>query len=320
MRLKRFQTGNDIIIAVEHNARWIPLDKLDGFTHNHLDTIEILDQWEVLKPEIDNALAQPGNEKLPGIPEGASPILPFEPRSFRDFMLSEKHAIDAGHGMVKHFLPALYPVIQLYEKITRRTFPALRPKPIWYRQPVYYMGNHLNFVTDGNEIKWPSFTNALDYELEMGFVITKPLKDADREDALKSIGGFVIVNDFSARDVQLDEMRSGLGPQKAKHFINAMSAEIIPADEVLPFIDTLKASVQINGERLCSTQMDFQHHSIADVLVHVSMSEQLHPGELFAMGTLPGGCALENDCWLKPGDCVELSIERIGTLTNVITR
>ncbi len=113
-------------------------------------------------------------------------------------------------------------------------------------------------------------------------------------------------------------MRSGLGPQKAKHFINVMSAEIVPSDEVLPNIEALQAEVRINGKTVCSTRTQFEHHSIADLLVHVSKGEQLHPGELFATGTIPGGCALENDCWVKPGDRLELYIERIGTLTNII--
>ncbi|MBN1654267.1 MAG: fumarylacetoacetate hydrolase family protein, partial [Deltaproteobacteria bacterium] len=179
-------------------------------------------------------------------------------------------------------------------------------------------GDHLNFVTEGAEILWPTYTQALDYEIEIGFVITKPLMNASAEEALQAIGGFVIVNDISARDVQLAEMGSGFGPQKSKHFINVMSSQVVTADEILPRINRLKAEIRINGKTVRATGSDFRHHSIADALVHVSKGAQLHPGELFATGTLPGGCALENDNWLKVGDRIELFIDRIGALTNTI--
>jgi hypothetical protein len=292
MKLKRFQTRDTVIIAVDYKSQWVPLNILNGFS-DQTDIIEILDQWPTLKSRVEKELGQlDGN--LPAIPKDAKTILPFEPKSFRDFMLSEKHAIDAARGLAKRFLPALYPIVYIYEKITGGTFPALKPKALWYKQPTYYMGNHLNFLTEDATIEWPGYTNALDYELELGFVITKPLKDAGREEALGAIGGFVIYNDISARDVQLAEMRSGFGPQKAKHFNNVMSAEIVTADEILPHVESLKSEVRINGELVCSTKPQFVHFSMADILMHASKGEQLHPGELFAIGTLPGGCALEN--------------------------
>src|SRR6185437_10945186 len=112
--------------------------------------------------------------------------------------------------------------------------------------PVYYMGNHLTFAADGDDISVPPYTRALDYELELGFVLAHPLRDANATQAEAAIGGFVVLNDFSARDVQLAEMRSGFGPQKAKHFCNAMSAAVVTPDEVLPHLGTLSAEVLIN--------------------------------------------------------------------------
>jgi 2-keto-4-pentenoate hydratase/2-oxohepta-3-ene-1,7-dioic acid hydratase in catechol pathway len=303
---------------VQYESRWITLNSLSGLADQTHDMIALLDQWPQLERKVEEALK---NAEIPlvEVPEGAKPMLPFEPKSFRDFMLSEAHAINAGRGMVKRFVPKAYRTLRLYEAITRRTFPPIRPKPLWYKKPIYYLGDHLNFVTQGAEIVWPDYTRALDYEIELGFVITKPLMNASREEALGAIGGFVIVNDISARDVQLAEMSSGFGPQKSKHFINVMSAQIVTADEILPEINNLKAEVRINGKTVCTTGSDFRHHSIADALMHVSKGAQLHPGELFATGTLPGGCALENDNWLRVGDRIELTIDRIGTLSNTIT-
>lgn len=109
--------------------------------------------------------------------------LPFEPRSFRDFMLFEEHAIAAARGYARRFMPAAYPIANAYERLTGKTFPGFKPKPLWYRQPTYYMGNHLTFVPSGTPIETPSYTQALDYELELGFVLDKPpQRDADRSD------------------------------------------------------------------------------------------------------------------------------------------
>jgi len=233
-------------------------------------------------------------------------------------MLSETHAVDAARGMVKRFMPKVAPFPRIYEKITGKVFPAFKPKPIWYRQPVYYFGNHLNMVTDGAVVPWPDYTTALDYELELAFVITRSLYNATAEEALSAVGGFLILNDFSARDKQLEEMRSGFGPQKSKHFINALSHTVATAGDILPQVDQLKGEVRINGRPVCTTSTAGMQHTIADVLAHVSRSEHLHPGELFGLGTLPGGCGMENGHWLRRGDRIELAIDAVGSLGNTI--
>jgi len=70
------------------------------------------------------------------------------------------------------------PIVSAFESITGKTYPKLRPKKIWYEKPIYYMGSHINFYTDGETIPWPAYTRALDYELEIGMVIAKPLYNA----------------------------------------------------------------------------------------------------------------------------------------------
>ncbi len=109
------------------------------------------------------------------------------------------------------------------------------------------MSNHLSFVPSGTPVAVPSYSAALDFELEIGFVLAAPLFNASAAEALDAIGAFVVVNDFSARDVQRAEMATGLGPQKAKHFASSMSVLAVTADEILPHIDELTGSVTING-------------------------------------------------------------------------
>lgn len=313
MRLARFRHEGSAVIAARTQDGWTPVPQLLPDAPD--DMVALLDAWPGLKVRAEEAIASGAWRALP---EDAEPLLPFRPASLRDFMLSEKHAVEAARGYLRRFRPRLLRVVNGYEKLTGGTFPALRPKPIWYRQPVYYLTNHLNVVTEGATIDWPEYTAALDYELELAFVITKPLLDATAGQAREAIGGFLILNDFSARDVQLEEMKSGFGPQKCKHFVNAFSASVATADDILPRLEKLEGEVRINGERVVVTNNSDLRHGAADVLVHVSRSERLHPGEVFGLGTMPGGCAMENGRWLAPGDEIELRIEGIGSLTNRI--
>lgn len=233
-------------------------------------------------------------------------------------MLYESHVVNASRGYARRFLPKLHGLASAYEALTRRTFPAFKPRPLWYRQPIYYMGNHLAFVPSGTPVRGPSYTTALDYELELGFVLARPLFNASPEQALAAIGAFVVLNDISARDVQRDEMQSGFGPQKAKHFLSSMSETAVTADAVLPFVDDLQASIRINGREVAATSTGGMRYSLGEVLAHASRDERLFPGELFGTGTLPGGCALENGSWLRPGDVLHLQIDRVGEIEHHI--
>lgn len=248
----------------------------------------------------------------------AKKILPFKPAAYRDFMLYEQHAINAARGFVRKYLPHLLPIIDKYETENDDIFPELKPKKRWYDYPIYYLGNHLNFVSDGDEIQVPAYTQELDYELELGVVLCRPLKNASPEDAEKAIGGFAVFNDFSARDVQLSEMEAGFGPMKSKNFSNSISNEIISADEILPVIDNLEVSVKINGEKIAENTTAGMYHSIPEAIAYASREEQLYPGEFFGSGTIPRCTGIENGRFLKRSDTITLEIKGIGTLTNKI--
>ncbi|MBX7451084.1 fumarylacetoacetate hydrolase family protein [Mycolicibacterium sp. 3033] len=250
--------------------------------------------------------------------DAAGTLLPFAPASFRDFMVYEQHAIDAARGLVRRFHPGQSRAAGMVEKLSRRPFPAFKPKPLFYRQPIYYMSNHLAFVPSGVPMAVPRYSSALDFELEIGFVLRTPLRDADPQEALDAIGAFVVVNDFSARDVQRAEMASGLGPQKAKHFASSMSVVAVTADEILPRIDDLTGSVAINGDTVATVASRGMKWTLGEMLAHASAGEQLWPGELFATGTLPGGSGMETGRWLRPGDQLTLTIDQIGDISHPI--
>lgn len=109
------------------------------------------------------------------------------------------------------------------------------------------MSNALTIVPSGVPISAPSYSHALDFELELGVVLGAPLRDATVEQATAAIAAVVVVNDFSARDVQLPEMRSGFGPQKSKHFVTSMSSTAVAGAAVRDRLDRLTANVVING-------------------------------------------------------------------------
>ena len=318
MRLRRVKAGGGTTrVELQTPQGWVPAAaaaaEIPSFDQGVVDDVIAL---LALPPEVRERLAEAAGEVAPTA--GGSARLPFEPRSFRDFMLYEAHAVDAARGFVRRFMPAVAPLVAAYEAVTRRTFPKLKPHALWHRQPIYYMGNHLTFATDGDDIAVPPYAQALDYELELGFVLARPLRDADPATAEAAIGGFVVLNDFSARDVQLDEMSSGFGPQKAKHFRSAMSNVVVSADEILPRWRTLTGSVHLNGALVAKCATRDARWSLGEVLAHASRGEQLYPGELFGTGTLPGGSGIEHGRLLERGDTIALAIDGIGTLSNRI--
>lgn len=321
MRLRRHFTGSGYVAQIMVGAKWITIDDrhtrdaptLGQFHDPVLDVLKLgASGWKALAPL--------KNQEAGTTVSDTQTLLPIQPISFRDFMLFEKHVIDSSRGFVKRFMPKAYPLTRVVEKLTGKPFKRFRPHPLWYRQPIYYLSNHLNFAPSGSVLKWPSYTQALDYELELGAILAKPLFNATPEEAADAIGGFVVLNDVSARDVQKDEMDSGFGPQKAKHFVSTMSETIVTADEILPIIDQLSASVSINGEQVAECSTTGMHFSLFEAIAFASKDEQLHPGELFGTGTLPGGTGMENGHWLTPGDTVTLRIEHVGEVSNTIEK
>ncbi len=321
MKLKRVLVGAEPELQAwngAHWVRWLDAAPPDDDQRQSPRADSLAQLLAILQLDASSlAESQSRLADLPAAEQGRR-LAPFEPLSFRDFMLYERHFIQASRGYLRRFHPFAARVARAFEVVTRRPLASFRPSAVWYRQPIYYLGNHLSFVTEGDELPWPSYTDALDYELELGFLLAKPLLNATPAEALDAIGGFVVFNDLSARDVQLAEMRSGLGPQKAKHFSSAIGAEIVTADEILDRWDALTASVEINGSIVARCSSRGPQFSLGEALAHASRDEPLRPGEFFATGTWPNGSGMENGQWLKPGDTLSLSIDGVGTLTNTV--
>ncbi len=171
-----------------------------------------------------------------------------------------------------------------------------------------------------DEIPWPSYTEKLDYELELAAIIGKRGKDIAREDARGYIFGYTIWNDVSARDVQTRELPVGMGPAKAKDWdgSNVLGPCIVTADEL--DAGNLRMIVRVNGEVRGEDTSAHMHHTFADMIHYASQAQTLYPGEVFGSGTAAGGSGLELDRWLQEGDVIEMEIEGIGVLHNRVGR
>ncbi len=249
--------------------------------------------------------------------------LPFAPASLRAFAFWESHMINGARGMVAQFAPpALRRLARGFEAVTGRVLPPLRPRPNFYRVPQFYMGNHRSVLSDGAVVEWPSFARVLDFELELGAVVARPVKDCTAAEGPAAIGGFVLMNDWSARDTQWDDTRRGTfgGVVKAKTFAGAMSAVVVTADEVLPRWRALTGRVLVNGEVWAQGSSASPTHELGAAVAYAARGEWLAPGDVLSSGTLPGLCGLELRRFPQPGDVVRLELD-LGagepvTLTN----
>jgi 2-keto-4-pentenoate hydratase/2-oxohepta-3-ene-1,7-dioic acid hydratase in catechol pathway len=190
---------------------------------------------------------------------------------------------------------------------------------VWYERPVYYKGNPFSVVGHEAEVRWPSYSRIIDYELEIGLVIGRGGKNLSRERALEHVFGYTLFNDFSARDEQFIEMQGSLGPAKGKDFDtgNAFGPWITTADEIGD-PQALRMQARVNGETWSDGSSRAMKHGFADIVAYASLEETLVPGEILGSGTVGGGCGNELGRFMKHGDVIELEASGIGVLRNRI--
>lgn len=191
--------------------------------------------------------------------------------------------------------------------------------PEWYKAPVYYKGNNRTIIGPDEDLPWPLDTTKLDYELELACVIGRTGRDISDREAQEYIAGYTIMNDFSARDIQFQEMACRLGPAKGKDFATALGPCLVTPDEIAD-LGAVTMIARVNGEEWSRGRFGTIHWSFPQMIAHVSRGETIYPGDVFGSGTVGGGCGLEMDRYLKPEDVVELEIQPIGVLrTKVVS-
>jgi 2-keto-4-pentenoate hydratase/2-oxohepta-3-ene-1,7-dioic acid hydratase in catechol pathway len=161
------------------------------------------------------------------------------------------------------------------------------------------------------------YTQALDYELEIGAVIARDCTDLTSDEAIAAVGGFVLLNDFSARDVQFREMVEGLmGPAKSKDFGTAIGSVVVTPPEFLPVLSALDVEVRVNGDVWGRGSTRGIQHSLADVVSYASAGEQLAADSWTALHGPSGAYreitgVREHSGWLYLGSLYETAVGRI---------
>jgi fumarylacetoacetate (FAA) hydrolase len=231
---------------------------------------------------------------------------PAHPPSIRDFYAFEAHVA------------------------TARRARGLDMVAEWYDAPAFYFSNPHSVIGPDDPVAAPPGCEELDYELEVAAVIGAEGSDLHPDDAERHIAGFTIMNDWSARDLQRNEMKVGLGPAKGKDFATSLGPWVVSPDELADRRSgnayDLTMTARVNGVEYSRGNLADLHWSFGELLAQASRGTRLVPGDVIGSGTCGTGCVLELSLvhgterypWLQPGDVVELEVERLGVLRNTV--
>ncbi|MBS1592496.1 MAG: fumarylacetoacetate hydrolase family protein [Bacteroidetes bacterium] len=215
--------------------------------------------------------------------------------------------------------------------------------PEFDQYPIFYFTNHHGIQGPGEIRCMPDHFNKLDFELEAAIVICKTGRNITAEEADNYIGGLMIMNDMSARTLQMEEMLLNLGPAKGKDFSTVIGPCLVTLDELQPFEVAckenhigknwnLKMKCWVNGKQVSEGNVADMDWTFAEIIERCSYGATVFPGDVIGSGTVGTGCFLElngtgklnnenyTEQWLQVGDTVEMEIESIGKLTNTIVK
>ncbi|HSZ32306.1 MAG TPA: fumarylacetoacetate hydrolase family protein [Puia sp.] len=322
MKLISFVFEQREFAGIQFNDKVFKLTTLHKFLPRTMRCM--LEKWEtymsIAIPAEINLRTDPERQKL-GIPldqlEWLAPV-PF-PGALRD-----------GYAFRQHVL-------------TSRRNRGLEMTPAFDEFPIFYFGNQRTVKGPGNILCMPDHLMQLDYELEVAVVICKKGKNIRAEDADDYIGGLMIMNDFSARQLQMEEMQLSLGPAKGKDFATATGPWLVTLDELKAFESPCKKnhtgktwrlsmSASVNGKKLSEGKLSDMDWTFAEIIERASYGVDLFPGDIIGSGTVGTGCLLElngswklnsedyREQWLRPGDEIKLTVEGLGELSNIIVK
>jgi fumarylacetoacetate (FAA) hydrolase len=205
----------------------------------------------------------------------------------------------------------------------------------WYRLPVFYFSNTSEIRGPGDPVWAPKGCEELDFELEVGAIVDTPAVDLTPESAAQAIGGYFVLSDWSARDLQRDETTVRLGPAKGKDFATSIGPWLVTPDELadvatptgydLAMTAVVRTGLADGNREVATSSGSWSaaYFGFGAMLARASADARLRPGDIIGSGTVGTGCLLEvKDAtlgrYLEPGDTVTLRIERLGELTTPI--
>ena len=215
--------------------------------------------------------------------------------------------------------------------------------PEFDQYPILYFTNHLAVQGPGDILCMPDHFKKLDFELEVAIVICKEGRNIRAEHADQYIGGLMIMNDMSARTLQMEEMLLNLGPAKGKDFSTVIGPWLVTLDELDNFEIpakqghvgkswNLRMQCRVNGQQVSDGNVGDMDWTFAEIIERASYGVTLHPGDVIGSGTVGTGCFLElngtgklndpnyTEQWLQEGDVIEMEIDGLGVLSNTIVR
>ncbi|MBL0267736.1 MAG: fumarylacetoacetate hydrolase family protein [Chitinophagaceae bacterium] len=213
--------------------------------------------------------------------------------------------------------------------------------PEFDQYPIFYFTNHHSIQGPGEIRCMPDHFEKLDFELEAAIVISKHGRNIKAEEADEYIGGLMIMNDLSARRLQMEEMLLNLGPAKGKDFSTVIGPWLVTMDELEEYVVPCKENHTgkswnlsmkcfVNGKQVSDGNLADMDWTFAEIIERASYGVDLYPGDVIGSGTVGTGCFLElngtgklNDPnyveqWLQPGDVVDMEIGQLGKLSNTI--
>ena len=248
------------------------------------------------------------NDPFEVLPVSSARLLAPIPRppSIRDFMAFEEHVANASRGMGREV------------------------NPVWYEIPLFYFTNPAAVRGPAGDIPVAPGSQRFDYELEIAAVVGRGGPDLDPATAEEHIAGYMVMCDWSARDIQQHEMRGNLGPAKGKDTATSFSGFLVTPDELEPYRGgnayRLEMTAAVNGKRYSHGSFASIHWRFGQLLAYASRGTELRPGDIIGSGTVGTGCILELSAvhgpeaypWLRPGDTVRLEAEELGVIESVI--
>ncbi|MDE3212195.1 MAG: fumarylacetoacetate hydrolase family protein [Bacteroidota bacterium] len=319
MKLVSYQREGADHIAMMVEGRLYNIEKLIQGGPNTMQ--DLLNDWENCHPRLlqaEKRIVQEGRPLEDAQWNEVMVLSPVpHPPSVRDAYAFRKHVASARKS---------------------RGLPMI---PVYDEYPVFYFANNRNVYGPGTVTVLPDHLKELDFELEVAVVIGKMGRNIIAEEADQYIAGFTILNDFTARQLQREEMLLNLGPAKGNDFATSMGPHLVTVEELAPYKIRpkrghtgsrydLSMMAYLNGKVVSQGNMADMDWTFAELIERASYGVDLYPGDIIGSGTVGTGCFYElnalarsmdprsTDQWLKSGDLIELEIQGIGRLCNTI--
>jgi 2-keto-4-pentenoate hydratase/2-oxohepta-3-ene-1,7-dioic acid hydratase in catechol pathway len=237
------------------------------------------------------------------------------PSKIRGFSVFERHLVQATDGAARRMAAGEPDPDAAYAAKRRQFNLDSLPGAGWRQTPAYYYSDTATIVGQDEDVRWPEYSDWIDFELEILAVIGRPGRDIPRQRAGEYIFGYTLMNDLSARDAQFNAMATGIGFAKGKDFdkSNPLGPCIVTCDE-LPDPYALKLRTRVNGEQWSAVDDLDPTWRFDDCIAYASQSQAIGAGELFSTGCAPDCCSIELMRTVRRGDRVEIEADGIGVL------